>query len=63
MQLVKNPNVDLHYQVAPPDFVHVMVRGVAELITDEATKRHAWDAIDYDLSSAQIGAVLPGIKA
>ncbi len=49
-QLRQNPNVDIQYQVAPPDFVHVMVRGTAELISDEATKKHAWDAIDYDLT-------------
>lgn len=49
-QLRANANVDIQYQVAPPEFIHVMVRGTAELITDEATKRHAWDAIDYDLT-------------
>lgn len=46
-----NPNIDVQYQVAPPEFVHVMVRGVAELISDQATKNHAWDAIDYDLTA------------
>lgn len=49
-QLRLNPNVDIQYQVAPPEFVHVMVRGTAELIDDEATKKRAWDAIDYDLT-------------
>ncbi len=49
-QLRENPNIDIQYQVAPPDFVHVMVRGKAELISDQATKNHAWDAIDYDLT-------------
>ena len=49
-QLRENPNVDIQYQVAQPDFVHVMVRGKAELISDQATKNHAWDAIDYDLT-------------
>ena len=49
-QIRTNPIVDIQYQVAPPDFVHVMVRGRAELISDLATKRHAWDAIDYDLT-------------
>ncbi len=48
--LMANSNVDIQYQVAPPDFVHVMVRGTAELIEDQATKDHAWDAIDYDLT-------------
>ena len=50
-QLRQNPAVDIQYQVAPPDFIHVMVRGTAELITDAATKHHAWDAIDYDLTA------------
>ena len=50
-QLADNPEVDVQYQVAPPDFIHVMVRGTAELCTDDATRRHAWDAIDYDLSA------------
>lgn len=49
-QLRRNPHVDIQYQVAPPDFVHVMVRGTAELVTDDATKKQAWDAIDYDLT-------------
>ena len=56
-QLRDNPNVDVQYQVAPPDFVHVMVRGTAELIADQATKNHAWDAIDYDLT--QFGSTGP----
>jgi general stress protein 26 len=49
-QLAANPFVDIQYQVAPPDFVHVMVRGRAELISDPKTKQHAWDVIDYDLT-------------
>ena len=49
-QLRANPAVDIQYQVAPPDFVHVMVRGTAELISDQATRNHAWEAIDYDLT-------------
>ena len=49
-QIRANPVVDIQYQVAPPDFVHVMVRGRAEIVTDPAEKQHAWDAIDYDLT-------------
>ena len=49
-QIRTNPLVDIQYQVAPPDFVHIMVRGKAELISDLPTKQHAWDAIDYDLT-------------
>ena len=56
-QLRQNPNVDIQYQVAPPEFVHVMVRGTAELISDQATKNHAWEAIDYDLT--QFGSTGP----
>lgn len=50
-QMRNNANVDIQYQVAPPDFVHVLVRGKAELVTDQETKNHAWDAIDYDLTA------------
>ncbi len=56
-QLRANPNVDIQYQVAPPNFIHVMVRGTAELVTDQAAKRHAWDVIDYDLT--QFGSTGP----
>ena len=56
-QLRDNPEVDIQYQVAPPDFVHVMVRGTAELVTDQATKDRAWNAIDYDLT--QFGSTGP----
>ncbi len=56
-QLSANPHVDIQYQVAPPDFVHVMVRGTAEIVTDQALKNHAWEAIDYDLT--QFGSTGP----
>ena len=56
-QMRENSNVDIQYQVAPPDFIHVMVRGTAELVTDQASKNHAWDAIDYDLT--QFGSTGP----
>lgn len=48
-QIEREPRVDLQYQVAPPDFVHVCVRGRAEVVTDAAEKRRVWDVIDYDL--------------
>ena len=51
------PKVDIQYQVAPPEFIHVMVRGTAELVSAQATKNHAWDAIDYDLT--QFGSTGP----
>ncbi len=50
-QLRANPNVDVQFQVAPPDFVHVVVRGRAEIVTDPAEKKRVWDVIDYDLSA------------
>jgi general stress protein 26 len=50
-QLRANPAVDVQYQVSPPDFVHVLVRGRAELCSDDATRRRVWDVLDYDLSA------------
>jgi general stress protein 26 len=48
-QLESNGNVELQYQVAPPDFVHVVVTGRATIVTDAAEKKRVWDVIDYDL--------------
>lgn len=48
-QIERNGQVELQYQVAPPDFVHVCVRGRAAIVTDAAEKRRVWDVIDYDL--------------
>lgn len=48
-QLRRDPRVDLQYQVAPPDFVHVLVRGRAELVPEPAERTRVWDVIDYDL--------------
>ncbi len=50
VQMRENPNVDIQYQVAPPEFIHVMVRGTAQEMTDPASKERAWNAIDYDLT-------------
>jgi general stress protein 26 len=49
-QLRSDPRVDLQFQVAPPDFVHVLVRGRATIVGDGAEKKRVWDVIDYDLS-------------
>ena len=46
----REPRIDIQFQVAPPDFVHLMVRGDAEIIDDEVEKKRVWDVIDYDLS-------------
>jgi general stress protein 26 len=54
-QLENNPWVDVQWQVAPPDFKHILARGRAEICRDAATKQHAWDTIDYDLN-----AFIPG---
>jgi general stress protein 26 len=40
----------VQFQVAPPDFVHLMVRGRAQCVDDASEKRRVWDVIDYDLS-------------
>ncbi len=50
-QLEKNPAVDIQFQVAPPDFVHVLVRGRAEIVTDASEKKRVWEVIDYDLTA------------
>lgn len=49
-QLRADPRVDVQYQVAPPDFVHVLVRGRAAIVEDAAEKARVWDVIDYDLA-------------
>ena len=49
-QIAASPAIDIQYQVAPPDFVHIMVRGTAELLDDSESRRHAWDVLDYDLA-------------
>lgn len=56
-QLRANPHVDVQYQVAPPDFIHVLVRGTAELCTSKEDRHRAWNAIDYDLT--QFGSTGP----
>jgi len=49
-QMQANPVVDIQYQVGPPSFTHVLVRGTAQIVTDPAEKKRVWDVIDYDLS-------------
>jgi general stress protein 26 len=48
-QMANNPIVDVQWQVSPPNFIHIMCRGKAELLMDDETRAHAWDALDYDL--------------
>lgn len=55
-QIAVNPVVDIQYQVAPPDFVHLLVRGRATLVSDDAVREHVWkNVMDYDL-----GEFFPG---
>jgi len=49
-QIAADPRVDVQFLVAPPDFVHVMVRGRAEIVAHPGEKKRVWDVIDYDLS-------------
>lgn len=49
-QLRANPRVDVQYQVAPPDFVHVLVSGRAAIVADAAEKARVWSVFDYDLA-------------
>ena len=49
-QIRANPIVDVQFQVAPPDFVHILVRGSAEIVEDPGEKKRVWDVIDYDLA-------------
>lgn len=50
VQLAANPWIDVQYQVTPPEFVHLLVRGRAELLDDAATRAHVWEVMDYDLA-------------
>ncbi len=49
-QIRREPSVEIQYQVAPPDFVHIVVRGRARVVEDPGEKKRVWDVIDYDLS-------------
>ena len=50
-QLRADPRVDLQFQVAPPDFVHLCVRGRAWIVSDPEERKRVWDVIDYDLTA------------
>jgi general stress protein 26 len=49
-EIQKNSAVDIQFQVAPDDFVHLLVRGKASVLTDQATKDRIWNVMDYDLA-------------
>lgn len=48
-QIQLNGAVDIQFQVAPDDFIHLMVRGNADVLTDQPTRDRIWDVMDYDL--------------
>lgn len=50
LQMRADPRVEVQYQVAPPDFVHIRVRGTAEIVDDPPTRERVWNLLDYDLS-------------
>jgi general stress protein 26 len=49
-QVMENSAVDIQFQVAPDDFIHLLVRGRATVLTDAATKARVWDVMDYDMT-------------
>lgn len=49
-QMQANPVVDIQYQVGPPTFTHILVRGRARIVSSLTEKKRVWDVIDYDLS-------------
>ena len=49
-QLAANPAIDVQFQVSPPEFIHIMASGTAELLDDPATREHVWEVMDYDLA-------------
>ena len=49
-QIAREPRVDVQFLISPPDFVHILCRGRAELVKDPGEKKRVWDVIDYDLS-------------
>jgi general stress protein 26 len=49
-EIQENSSVDIQFQVAPDDFVHLLVRGKASILTDQPTKERIWEVMDYDLS-------------
>ncbi len=57
VHIEQDPRIDLQFQVAPPDFVHLMVRGEATIVTDPTEKKRVWDVLDYDLGAFWSGGV------
>ena len=49
-EIQDNGAVDIQFQVAPDDFIHLMVRGRAQVLNDQPTKDRVWNVLDYDLA-------------
>lgn len=49
-QISQQPLIDIQFQVAAPDFIHLLVRGEAMIFDDQETKTRIWDVMDYDLA-------------
>ena len=48
-EIEDNAAVDIQFQVAPDDFIHLLVRGQATVLKDQETRHRIWDVMDYDL--------------
>ena len=48
-QIEAHANVDVQFQISPPQFVHILAQGPARPVTDLDEKKRVWDVIDYDL--------------
>jgi general stress protein 26 len=48
----KNAKVELFYQVAVPEMIHLTVTGIAKFVEDAKEKKRVWNSkiFDYDLS-------------
>ena len=49
-QIAKDPRVDVQFVVSPPDFIHILCRGNAQIVADPAEKQRVWGVFDYDLA-------------
>ncbi len=50
-QLRANPAIDVQFQVAAPEFIHVLVHGHCEFPEDAETRQRVWDLLTYDLAA------------
>jgi general stress protein 26 len=59
-QIERNSKVELFYQVAIGEFVHLTVTGRGRFVDDAAEKRRLWSLFDYDLGQFWKDASDPG---